>query len=163
MNEFFNNDYFKAFQDMAKNFQSFPAFSAMQNSKTSQFPQVDVNKLLTLQRKNVEAMAEVGKAFGEGAQAIARLSTEFFRDSVEEALGASRDLIASASAPEKAAAKQGEFAKSVVKSSVEQLREVSEVAAKTSFEAFDILSNRFNSSIDEAKNIASTTASKKAA
>ncbi len=145
MNDFFKNDYFKAFQ-------GFPQFQGVKA------PQMDVNKLFTLQRKNLEAFSAAGQTINEGAQAIARRGAEFVRDNVEEALSTSRDLMTGGTTPDKAASAQGEFAKQVFQNALEQLREVSEMASKAQFEAFDILSNRFSRSIDEVKDLANKAA-----
>lgn len=163
MTDFFKNDFFKAYQDFAKNFQGADAFKGFQGFQAPQMPQMDLNKLFTLQRKNLEAFSAANKAMNEGAQAIARRSAEFFRDHMEDALSTSRDVVSGGSSPDKAAAKQADFTKSFVKNSVEQLREVSEMAAKTQFEAFDILSSRFSRSVEEAKDFTTPKSGKKAA
>ncbi len=157
MNDFFkNNDFFKAFKEN-------PAFKNFQNpAQAFKAPAFDMTKMMTQQRKNVEAFSAAAQAFNEGTQAIARLSATFMRDNMEEALNTSREVMAAGSAPEKAAAKQGEFAKTFVESTVDQLREVTELATKAQFEAFDILSSRFSRSVDEAKD-AAPKATKKAA
>lgn len=151
MNDFFkNNDFFKAFQNI-------PQFQGFQGVQGFKAPQVDVNKMLTLQRKNLEALSAAGQAINQSTQAIARRGAEFVRDNVEEALNASRDLMTGATTPDKAAAAQGDLAKQIFQGTMEQIREVSEMASKAQFEAFDILSNRFSRSIDEAKDLAPKT------
>jgi phasin family protein len=121
------------------------------------FPQVDFNDFFAMQRKNLEAFSAANQIISEGAQTIARRGTEFVRENVEEALNASRDLMTT-NAPEKNAGKQTEFAKSAVKNGLSQFREVTEMATKSQFEAFDILSNRFAASVEEAKTLAEKTA-----
>lgn len=148
MNDFFKNDYFK-------NFQAFPGF---QSFKTPQVPQMDVNRMFTLQRKNMEAFSAATQAVNGSLQAIARRSAEFVRDNVEEALSTSREIMTGNTAPEKAAEKQSEFAKQSFQNSLEQIREVTEMASKAQFEAFDILSARFSRSIDEVKDLSSKKA-----
>lgn len=157
MNPFFNqnNDFFKAFQN-------FPGFQNFQAPQTFKTPAVDMNKFFTLQRKNIEAFSAATQALSEGTQAIARRGAEFVRDHVEEALNTSREVMAAGAAPDKAMEKQGDFAKSVIENTVDQLREVTEMATKTQFEAFDILSSRFSRSVEEAKGLAEK-AGKKAA
>lgn len=164
MNDFFKNDFFKN-NDFFKAFQDTPAFKAFQNPQAFQAPTVDVNKLMTLQRKNIEAFSAATQALSEGTQAIARRGADFVREHMEEALNTSREVMAAGSAPDKAIEKQGDFAKSLFENTVEQLCEVTEMATKTQFEAFDILSSRFSRSVEEAKNFAEkkAPASKKAA
>jgi phasin family protein len=160
MNDFFKNN------DFTKAFQNFPGFQAFQNPQAFKTPAVDMNKFFTLQRKNIEAFSAATQALSEGTQAIARRGAEFVRDHVEEALTTSREVMAAGSAPDKAMEKQGEFAKNLFENAVDQLREVTEMATKTQFEAFDILSSRFSRSVEEVKDIAgkaAATATKKAA
>lgn len=175
MNDFFKNDYMKAFQDFSKNYQGFNPFQNMgqgfgQNAGAGfpsfpqfQAPQLDANKFFTLQRKNIEAFASAAKAVNEGAQAIARRGAEFLRDNMEDALSASREVVSTGSAPDKALAKQADYAKTVLRNSAEQLREMSEMASRTQFEAFDILSSRVSRSVEEVKDFSSKATGKKAA
>lgn len=166
MNDFFKNDFFKIWQDAAKDLQNFNPLQGMQNWDAFQAPQfiaVDFNKLFTLQRKNLEAFSAAQKMLNEGAQAIARRGAEFIRENMEDALSTSRDVVSNTAAPDKAAAKQADYAKNFVKNTTDQLREVSEMASKTHFEAFDILSSRFSRSVEEAKDFTAPKAGKKAA
>jgi phasin family protein len=160
MTDFFKNDFFKAYQDFAKKLPNADAFKNMDAFKGFQAPQVDMNKFFTLQRKNIEAFSAASKALNEGAQAIARRNADFMRDNMEDVLSNSRTLMSSGSAPDKAAAKQADFTKNFVKNTSEQLREVSEMASKTQFEAFDILSSRFTRATEEAKEFTASTAPK---
>ena len=164
MTDFFKNDFFKVYQDFAAKLPTADAFKSMDAFKGFQAPQLDMNKLFTLQRKNIEAFSAAAKAMNDGAQAIARRSAEFARENMEDALSTSRDVVSSGSAPDKAMAKQADFAKSFVKNSAEQLREMSEMASKTQFEAFDILTSRFSRATEEVNDFAAAPkAGKKAA
>ena len=125
------------------------------------FPQVDANDVFGLYRKNLEAFSAANQIVSEGAQTIARRGTEFLRDNVEETLNATREMMTSSS-PEANAQKQSDFAKQAMQNGMNQFREVTEMATKSQFEAFDVLSNRFASNVEEAKNIAAK-AEKKAA
>lgn len=164
MTDFFKNDFFKAYQDFAKDFsKDFQGFKPFQGAEAFQAPQIDVNKLFSLQRKNIEAFSAASKALNEGAQAIARRSSEFVRDNMEDVLSASRNVASSSSAPDKALAKHVEFTKGMMKNSAEQLREVSEMLAETQMGAFEILRSRMTRSVEEAKEFTSKKPAKKAA
>lgn len=129
--------------------------------KGFQYPQIDMNEVFSVYRKNLEAFSAANQIMSEGAQTIARRGAEFMRDNVEESLNATRELMTT-NTPEKNAAKQAEYTKQAAQNSMNQFREVTEMATKSQFEAFDVLSNRFASSIEETKTIAEK-AEKKAA
>lgn len=141
MNQFFNADYFK-------NFQQFPQF---------QTPQFDAGDWMNFVRKNIESVSAASQIANETAQAVARRSTEFFRENVENALTAGRDLMTT-STPDQNATKQAEFAKKAVQSGMDQFREMTEMTTKSQFEAFDLLSSRFSQGIEEAKKMATKKA-----
>jgi len=144
-------NYTNAFTDMFKN-----SGDMLKNS-------VDVNQFLAIGKKNAEAVTEAGQAAMESAQAITRRQAEIARETVESALKASKEIFASGT-PETNIAKQTAFAKSAFESSLVNLREISEMMAKSAFETFDLVSRRAAESVDElskAAGAAHAPASKK--
>lgn len=123
----------------------------------------DFNQLLSTQRRNIEALSEVNKTIVESAQAISRRQAEVVRENVENALKASKDLMSGGS-PETSLTKQAELAKEFFENALSNLREITETATKSGFEAFDVLNKRAAETIEEfSKASGSTTAKKKAA
>jgi len=121
----------------------------------------DHNQLITTQRRNLEAASEVGQAAIQNAQALSRRQAEIARTSVENALKASKDIFTSGT-PETNLAKQAAFAKTTFETTLANMREVSEMAAKSCFEIFDVITNRATESMEElSKASGATTASKK--
>lgn len=120
---------------------------------------LDFNQLFSTQRRNIEAISAANQAAVEGAQAIARRQAEIARSNVETALKASKDLLTSGT-PETNLAKQAELTKSFFESALTNLREVSEMATKASFEVFDVLNQRAAENFEEISK-ASATAKKK--
>ncbi len=141
MNPFFNNDFLTGNNEFFKSWQQF------------QLPQIDAAAWLNLTRKNIETISVASQIANESAQATARRSAEFFRENVENALNAGRDILTN-NTPDQNTARQAEFAKQAIKTGFEQLRELAEMATKSQFEAFDLLSTRLRENIDEAQNIA---------
>lgn len=146
--------YQNPFAEMMKNFSDFkaPSFNAV--------PNVDVNQLMTAGRKNAEACSAAGQAVVESCQAAARRQAELARAQVEKTLKTCKDMLVNGS-PEINTTKQVEFAKTMFESSLNNLREVSELATKSCFEAFDILNRRASESIEEITGAATSTSSKK--
>ena len=120
---------------------------------------LDFNQLFSTQRRNIEAIYAANQAVVEGAQAIARRQAEITRSNVETALKASKDLLTSGT-PETNLAKQAELTKSFFESALTNLREVSEMATKASFEVFDVLNQRAAETLEEISK-ASAPAKKK--
>jgi phasin family protein len=121
----------------------------------------DMNQLFSTQRRNIEALSAANQAVVEGAQAISRRQAEVIRGHVEETLKASKDLLTSGT-PETNVTKQADYAKGLFESTLSSLREITEMATKSGFEAFDVLNKRAAETLEEiSKASAATTAAKK--
>lgn len=121
----------------------------------------DFNQLFATQRRNIEALSTANQTLVEGAQAISRRQAELVRDNVEQFLKASRDMF-SGGAPDANLTKQTEYVKDAVENTLNNIREVTEMVTKSSFEVFDVLNKRATESLEEISK-ASNTAKKKAA
>ncbi|MDX2074663.1 MAG: TIGR01841 family phasin [Alphaproteobacteria bacterium] len=125
----------------------------------------DYNQVLTTQRRNMEAASEASQAMVENVQAISRRQAEIARETVEGALKASKDIFTSGT-PETNIAKQAAYAKGAFENALSNLREVSEMAAKSCFEIFDVVTSRASESIEElskASGVAAPATKKKSA
>jgi phasin family protein len=145
------------FADMMKQFSDFkaPNLSAM--------PSIDMNRWMSAGRKNAEACSAASQAVAESCQAIARRQAELARAQVEKTLKTCKDMLVNGS-PEINTTKQVELAKTMFESSLNNLREVSELATKSCFEAFDVLNRRASETIEEiTTDIATPTGKRKAA
>ena len=142
------------FADMMKNFTT-PTMPSM--------PSFDFNQMMNVSRRNAEAVSAASQALAESAQAISRRQAELARAHVENALKTAKSILVNGS-PEINTTKQVDYAKSLLESSLNNLREVGELVTKSGFEAFDVLNRRASESIEEISSAAtSTTASKKKA
>jgi len=109
---------------------------------------LDYNQFLTTGRRNLEAASEATQAVVENAQAISRRQAEIARANVEGALKASKEIFTSGT-PETNIAKQAAYAKDSFETALSNLREVSEMAAKSCFEIFDVITGRATESLEE--------------
>jgi phasin family protein len=125
-----------------------------------QVPNFDVNQAVSFGRRNAEALTAAGQCVSESVQAISRRQAELARAQVETLLKTSKDMLVNGS-PEINTGKQVELAKTIFESSLNNLREVSELVTKSSFEVFDVLNKRASESIEEITSYAPTTSSKK--
>ncbi len=113
-------------------------------------PGVDVEAILSSQRKNIEALTAANQLAAEGFQAVLRRQAEILRSSVEEASGYVNDVL-TAGTPEAKAAKQAELVKAAFEKSLANARELAELIAKSNTEAADVLSKRVSESLEELK------------
>lgn len=137
-----------AFADFYKNFSNYS------------LPQVDFNKFLTTQRKNIEAVSAANQLMTESAQAIARRQSDAARNNVESYANAFRELL-SFNPSDLSTEKQAEAAKSIYDNAVSNLQEIGEMCAKSNMEAFNVINKRISESINEFNDAAASATSKK--
>lgn len=116
-------------------------------------PGVDVNSMMETQRKNLEALTEANKLAMEGMQAIAKRQAEIVRQGMEEMSNSMQDMMASG-APQDRMAKQADAMKGQFENMLANMRELSEMVAKSNTEAADVLTKRISSQLDELKSTA---------
>ena len=116
--------------------------------KTPQFNNFDVTGAITVGRKNAEAFTAASQTLVEGIQTIARRQVELARAQVEATLKSTKDTLVNGS-PEINTTKQVELAKRMFETSLNNLREVTELATKSGFEAFDLLNRRATEQLEE--------------
>jgi phasin family protein len=114
---------------------------------------VDIDQIATMYRKNVEAIASASHTAVEGVQSVAKRQAEMLRQSIEEYAKLLRDLSVPTTAKE-AVAKQAEIAKHTLETTVARMREISEMIAKSSNEALDVINRRGSEMLDEIKALA---------
>lgn len=125
-------------------------FKAWSNFKA---PALDMNQFFTMQRRNMEAFTAANQMMVESAQAITKRQTEMVRDTVEQFLKTTKEIMTSSS-PETNTARQTEYAKSMYENCISGAREISEMATKSSMEAFDMLNRRAAESVEEISSFA---------
>jgi phasin family protein len=119
-------------------------------------PTMDVEKLMTVQRKNVEALTNANQLAIEGMQAIARRQAEIMRQMIEETSQALK-LMMEQGSPEERMAKQADLMKAGFEKTLANLRELGEMVAKSNREAFDVINVRVTQSLEELKGMMPAT------
>ncbi|MGB0632057.1 MAG: phasin family protein [Alphaproteobacteria bacterium] len=112
-------------------------------------PEFDVDALIAVQQKNIEAMNMANKAAVDGWQAFAKKQAELWQAAVEDT-GALAQDVAAAKEPAEKIAKQAAFAKSSIEAGISNAREAQELAAKATNKTVDIVSKRWVESVEEA-------------
>lgn len=113
-------------------------------------PQVDVEAVLTAQRKNIEALQRANQVAAENLQAIARRQVEMMQSAIEDAATSVRDLM-SAGSPEEGAKRQTELVQRTLEAAVSNMRELAEMTARSSQELFDCMNQRFSEGLEEMR------------
>ncbi len=111
-------------------------------------PQFDYNSVFSIHRRNIEALSTANQVVNEGFQAVTKRQVEQTKSNIEDLLSAVRDLWTTTS-PEAQAAKQANLAKHLVEKTIVHVRELAEMASKSSFEAFDVVNRRVVDSLEE--------------
>lgn len=135
-------------QHSADFFKSFGDFSV---------PTVDFNDLFNLARRNMEACSAANQVMIEGMQAISKRAAEVMQGNMEKCMSMSREIIGSTS-PEMSAKKSSEAAKDAFSTCVNSAREISEMASKSTFEAFDVINKRTAEALEETSKLAKKAA-----
>jgi phasin family protein len=123
------------------------------------FNGVDMDALLALQRRNIEAWTAANQAAFEGMQALGQRQAEMMRQSLEEAARVAKEMFAAGS-PEEKAARQAELAKEAYERAVANARELADLASRSQEAALGVLNKRVAESLDEVKSYITTRASK---
>jgi phasin family protein len=113
-------------------------------------PGLDFESLMATQRRNIEAVTAANQLAVEGVQAVLRRQAEILRQMVEESSAGLRDLMA-AGAPEQKIAQQTDLVKGTFEKALANLRELTEMVAKSNTEAADVLTKRIGESLTELK------------
>ena len=113
-------------------------------------PGVDIEAILSSQRKNIEALANANRLAFEGVQAMMKRQTEILRQTMQEVAGATQGMATTIS-PQEKLAKQTALAKEAFERAVANMRELSEMVAKSNSEVFELLNVRLGQVMDEVR------------
>jgi phasin family protein len=116
-------------------------------------PGLDIETIVAMQRKNLEAFTQAHQLAVEGARAVAQRQAEVIQQAVEQVSTMVRDLT-QPGAPEERVAKNVEGAKQAFERGITNTRELTELATKANTDAFNVISKRFTESLDEMRDYA---------
>jgi phasin family protein len=125
-----------------------PSFNSF--AKLFQVPGFDVNTVVDIQRRNVEALTAANQTIAQGLQTVVQRQGEIARQSVKQF----QDLVSfkpSSTSVTETLVKQIDVTKTSYEKNVTNARELGDLVAKVGLEAADILSRRVVASLDEIK------------
>jgi phasin family protein len=121
-------------------------------------PKVDVDKLIETHRKNIDALGHSAQVAGEGAKSLADKQREIIETAFRETSTMVRDFNTDGR-PQEMLAKQREFAKKAFEITVQNPRDIAELATKTSGDAVTIIRDRLRESLSEFRDSVRRTSS----
>lgn len=113
-------------------------------------PQVDVEKMLESQRKNLEALQKSAAASAAGASALIDKQRKNLEQALAEVARVAETYRAGA-APQDFMAKQTELARKSFDSALKNVEEAAEIVRKASDEAIEVLRKRIRESAEEIR------------
>jgi phasin family protein len=113
-------------------------------------PQVDLDKLLEMNRKNLEALGESAKVAAGGAQSLAQKQREVLEAGLREASALARSYQPMGNA-EEILAKQREFVRKVFDIAVQNVKDTAELSRQSTSEAVKIIQERMKATLEEMR------------
>ena len=114
----------------------------------TKLPGFDVNTVVDIQRRNVEALSAANQTIVQGLQTVVQRQGEIARQSAKQF----QDLLSvKPTSVEETLVKQIDVAKTSYEKTVADARELGDLVVKVGSEAVDILSRRIVASLDEVK------------
>jgi phasin family protein len=113
-----------------------------------QVPQFDLDKMMEVHRKNIEALTASATAMAEGAQTMAQKQREIVEAGLREATALAQEIKAHS---DENLARQTEFAKKVFDIAVRGAQDTAQLTRLSTGDAVKILQNRMRESMEEIR------------
>lgn len=114
----------------------------------------DVEPLMRVYQRNMEALAAANKVALEGAQAYARRHMEIVQQSLSE-LTQTMQALAAPGSPQAKTAAQVEHMKLAYERAISNMKELGELVQRANNEAIQLLTQRFGEAMDDIKQMMS--------
>lgn len=113
------------------------------------FPGLDMDSMVTAQKKNIEVITNANKVAMDGAQAVARRQAEILRQTLDGLTKLASEMMSSSGSPQDKMAKQGDLFKSTLDTAIKNMKEIAEMVTKSNQEAFEIINKRMGEVMSE--------------
>ncbi len=117
-------------------------------------PGVDLETLVAMQRKNIEALTQANQLAIEGAQAVLRYQLEMARRTMEDFSSMFSTLLQPNGSMEDRLSKHADFSKTAIEKGISNARDISDLVAKANTEAFNVLTRRVTETLEEIRDLA---------
>jgi phasin family protein len=105
-------------------------------------------------RKDLQALMQANEKSYQGLQAVVKRQTEMLKASIQDWQGTVKGM--SGGDPRENLAKLDAMGKAAFKQALDDIRELSEMAAKSQAEAFDVVRKRISDNVDEVSKLLRT-------
>lgn len=102
-------------------------------------------------RKDLEALVKASEKSYQGLQTVVQRQTEMLKQSIEAWQGAVKGM--APTEPRENIAKLDALSKATFKRAIDDIKELSELAAKSQSEAFDLVRQRIQNNVDEVSKL----------
>jgi phasin family protein len=102
-------------------------------------------------RRDLQALMQANEKSYQGLQAVVKRQTEMLRESIVEWQGTVKGM--SGADPRENLSKLDAMGKAAFKRALDDIRELSELAAKSQAEAFDVVRQRIQQNVDEVSKL----------
>jgi phasin family protein len=113
-------------------------------------PKVDVDKLVDVHLKNLDALAQTAQIASEGAKSVTIKQKEIVESAFRETLNLVRDFKPTGN-PQEILAKQTELARRAFDATIENTRDLAELVKKSSDDALAVIGDRIRGSITDIR------------
>ena len=136
---------------MAKNGTSDTGFFDMTKAFAEfRLPGLDVEAVVTTQRKNLEALTQANQLAAEGVRALAQRQVEIAQQAFQETSALLREWT-QPGAPEERLARNVEAVKQAFETGLATARELNEMTTKASTDVFSVITRRMSQGFDELR------------
>jgi len=125
--------------------------------ENAKMPMMDMDAVMAVQQKNMEAFVEANKAAAAGYQDIFKAQVAMIEETMASIQKQMSELKMDQMSPE-GAGRQIELMKEGFEKALASLTELGEMAQKANTEAFEIMRARVQASLDEMKDLAAKAA-----
>jgi len=146
---------------MPKSFNPFAELDFSKFMTEFKMPGVDFDQVTSTYRKNLEAMTAASQISVEGAQKVIKRQAELLQQTMEEYAQLLRQYSTPAAA-EEAASKHVEAAKRTFEATLNHMREISDMIAKTNQESAEVINKRISELLEEVRALAAKSTPKAA-
>lgn len=136
---------------MAKKPESESFIDMFQNfGRDLKMPNVDVDKIISHHRKNLETLEKTAKAATAGASSVMAKQREILQETLREVTDMAQNFRAGGN-PQDVMAKQADFAKRSFETAVKNASEMADVVRQSSTETIEILRGRIKEAMEEIR------------
>ena len=141
------NPFFENWMKSGSNNSAFPKFSA------ASFVPFGMKEMMESSRKSIQACTEAQQIAAQSLQAIIQRQSEIMSQMVQDSSAVAQEVMDEGT-PEEKIARSAELIREAYEKTINNYREVGDIASKSAREAMDVLNDRITTAFEEIKTTA---------